>query len=290
MPARSDETERDALLAGAAQAWEAVTRQPDSREAAAGLAVVGDALGFLREYYRLVATEDLTLAGPTRLAAVAARHVTLGAARPQGRPVVSVRPAAVGTLADATTVVDIVTDDMPYLVDSVTMELNRHFADVAIIVHPLLTVSRDVAGTAHGITGTEAEAATGAGTVSRPATMTSPATMASPGTGAVAESWIHVEASGMVSQQQLAGDLRRVLDDLRVAMEDRRRIRGAARELVASLADAALTATSGPEEAEAGEFLAWLSAGHFTFLGYREYDLVRGELRPLPGSGRAATA
>ena len=49
--------------------------------------------------------------------------------------------------------VDIVTDDMPYLVDSVTMELNRHFADVAIIVHPLLTVSRDVAGTAHGITG-----------------------------------------------------------------------------------------------------------------------------------------
>ncbi|HEY6786972.1 MAG TPA: NAD-glutamate dehydrogenase domain-containing protein, partial [Trebonia sp.] len=261
MPARSDETEREALLASAARAWDAVTTQPGGDEAAGGLAGVGDAPGFLREYYRLVATEDLTLAGPDRIAAVAARHAALGAARPQGRAMVAVRRAA-EALTDATTVVDIVTDDMPYLVDSVTMELNWHFADVTMIVHPLLTVRRDVAGTAHGIT--EAEAAATAGTV--------------------AESWIHVEASG-VADQQLAADLRRVLDDLRVAMEDRRRIRGAARELVAGLADAALTATWGPEEAEAGEFLAWLSAGHFTFLGYREYDLTRGELRPVPGSG-----
>jgi glutamate dehydrogenase len=263
MPARSDETEREALLGSAARAWEAVTTQPDGDEAAGGLAAVGDALGFLGEYYRLIATEDLTLAGPDRVAAVAAAHAALGAARPQGRAAVAVRRAA-QALTDATTVVDIVTDDMPYLVDSVTMELNRHFADVTMIVHPLLTVRRDVAGTAHGIT--EAEAGPGAGA------------------GTAAESWIHVEASG-VAHQQLDADLRRVLDDLRVAMEDRRRIRGAARELVASLADAALTATSGPEEAEAGEFLAWLSAGHFTFLGYREYDLIREELEPLPGSG-----
>ncbi len=163
--------------------------------------------------------------------------------------------------------VDIVTDDMPYLVDSVTMELNRHSAGVAMIVHPVLTVRRDVAGAAHGITGTGAEAE------------------ANPGDETVAESWIHVEATSVADQRQLAADLRRVLDDLRVAMEDQRRMRAAARELVASLTDATLTATWGPEEAEAGELLAWLSAGHFTFLGYREYDLSRGELKPVPGSG-----
>jgi glutamate dehydrogenase len=128
-------------------------------------------------------------------------------------------------------------------------------------VHPVLTVRRDVAGTAHGI--------------------------ALAGDEAVRESWIHVELGQVADEQRLAEDLRRVLDDLRVAMEDQRRMRGAARELVAVLTD-----EGGSEEAEASELLAWLSAGHFTFLGYRKYDLVRtgegeetAELRPVPGTG-----
>jgi glutamate dehydrogenase len=118
------------------------------------------------------------------------------------------------------------------------------------------------------------------------------------GDGPVSESWIHVELGQLADEQRLAEDLRRVLDDLRVAMEDQRRMRGAARELVAALAD------GGPEEAEASELLAWLSAGHFTFLGYRKYDLVRSgettapseaelnqaelnqaELKPVAGTG-----
>ncbi|HEX5270434.1 MAG TPA: NAD-glutamate dehydrogenase domain-containing protein, partial [Gemmataceae bacterium] len=82
--------------------------------------------------------------------------------------------------------------------------------------------------------------------------------------------------------ERLAADLRRVLDDVRVAMEDQRRMRSAARDLVELLAD------GGPKEAEASELLAWLSAGHFTFLGYRSYDLVgedKPELKPVPGTG-----
>ena len=94
------------------------------------------------------------------------------------------------------------------------------------------------------------------------------------GDGSVRESWIHVELGPVADEQRLAADLRRVLDDLRVAMEDQRRMRGAARELVELLTD------GGPEEAEASELLAWLSAGHFTFLGYRRYDLVRLADRP----------
>ncbi len=271
MPARSDETDRTALLDSAAKEWAGVTAQPGGPAGA-----VDDPPGFLREYYRLVATEDLAPAGPGRAAEVAARHATLGAVRPQGRAVVSVRPAGEGAavITDTSTVVDIVTDDMPYLVDSVTMELNRHFADIRLIVHPLLTVRRDVAGVAHGITGTET-GMTAWDVVAEGVDLT----------GTLAESWIHVEAANVADEERLAADLRRVLDDLRVAMEDQRRMRGAARELVATLADAALTATWGPEEAEAGELLAWLSAGHFTFLGYREYDLRDGQLQPLPGTG-----
>jgi glutamate dehydrogenase len=224
-----------------------------------------DLLGFLAAYYRLVANEDLIAAGPDRLAATAALHAELGACRPQGRPAVHARPESGGSLTGAGTVIDIVTDDMPYLVDSVTMELNRHETDMRLIVHPLLTVQRDVAGQAHGT-----DIAAGS---------------AEP----VHESWIHIELDQVANAGALAADLRRVLDDLRVSMEDQRRMRSAARDLVAQLADA-----GGPEEAEASELLAWLSAGHFTFLGYRSYDLAAGagasagvspKLKPVAGTG-----
>ncbi|MBO0805840.1 MAG: NAD-glutamate dehydrogenase, partial [Nocardiopsaceae bacterium] len=181
-----------------------------------------------------------------------------------------------GAGASAVTVVDIVTDDMPYLVDSVTMEFNRHGADVRLLVHPMLTVNRDVAGAAYGpvaeVGGQPDDDAGGTRS------------------GAARESWIHAELGPVADRSQLASDLRRVLDDVRVAHEDHRRMRSAARDLVATLTD-----SGGPEEAETGELLAWLAAGHFTFLGYREYDLApsgpsdggdsQGVLRPVAGSG-----
>ena len=268
MPERAAETRqvsddtREELIAKAAGEWAAA----DGGAAPPGDLgrAVGDLPGFLSAYYRLVAAEDLIAAGPARLAATAAQHAALGAGRPQGRPAVSVRPGADASLTGAETVIDIVTDDMPYLVDSVTMELNRHGADILLIVHPLLTVHRDVAGAAHGTSYTD----TGA---------------RESDADAVRESWIHVEIGHVDDHGRLAADLRRVLDDLRVAMEDQRRMRSAARDLVELLAD------GGPEEAEASELLAWLSAGHFTFLGYRAYDLVgdgdKPELKPVPGTG-----
>ena len=153
----SDEA-KEPLLAEAATLW--ADSSADSVPDAGGDGVappgdpggaVGDLPGFLGAYYRLFPTEVLATAGPWRIAAVAAWHAALGASRPQGRAVVEVRDAGEASLTGAGTVVDIITDDMPYLVDSVTMELNRHSADIRLIVHPLLTARRDVTGVAHGI-------------------------------------------------------------------------------------------------------------------------------------------
>src|SRR6185437_16489475 len=235
MPERAAETRpvpddtREELIVKAAGEWAAAdggTAPPGNLSRA-----VGDLPGFLTAYYRLVAAEDLIAAGPSRLAATAAQHAALGAGRPQGRPAVRVRPGTDTSLTGAETTIDIVTDDMPYLVDSVTMELNRHGADILLIVHPVLTVHRDVAGAAHGAGAAEADA------------------------DAVRESWIHVEIGHVDDPGRLEADLRRVLDDLRVAMEDQRRMRSAARDLVELLAE------GGPEEAETSELLAWLAAG-----------------------------
>jgi glutamate dehydrogenase len=265
VPDGYEDEARDALLAKAAQAWE--------DDPALDARVLGDGSEdsvscYLRAYYQRVATEDL--APPSRLAATAQAHAGLGWSRPQGRALVQVREpgdAQLHPVSRAGLVLDIVTDDMPYLVDSVTTELNRHEAEIQLLVHPLLRVRRDVTGVLRGILGVcgddEAEA------------------------GELTESWIHVELGpprDKVTAEELAAELRHVLDDVRVAVEDQPRMATAARSLAGDLGGAA-----GTDQAEFGDLLRWLADGNFTFLGYREYDLVQTEngmgLRAVPGTG-----
>ncbi len=258
-------------------------------------ATVGDLTGFLRAYYRHATAEDLAAFGAERVAAVAARHVALAVQRPQGRALVSVAdavagpvpagpasaPAAITSSSPVRIVVDIVTDDMPFLVDSVTMELNRHRANINLILHPRLVVRRDVTGRLHGVVGSVNRA---------------PAVP-----GEITESWIHVEITGLrdrVSRAALEAGLRQVLDDVRVTVEDQPKMIAAAASLAVSMAgdevSLPLPGRTEPQslngrDTEAGELLSWLADGHFIFLGYREYDLVPGDdgeaLRAVPGTG-----
>jgi glutamate dehydrogenase len=305
MSESADES-RDVLLDQAAQAVRAAA-EAGGEAAAPGRAgppapsggtpgealrgTVGDVAGYLRAYYRHVATQDLASFGPERIAAVAAQHADLGGRRPQGRALVRVIEAGAGSGAAAPagaaamaafgpvrTVVDIITDDMPFLVDSVTMELNRHHAGIQLILHPQLLACRDVTGVLHRVSGHANDGAADAGP------------------GEITESWIHIELGALgdrVPLAQLEADLRRVLDDVRITMEDQPRMRSVAAALAGRLAEAGQLPDAGqPPEAgdhEAGELLRWLADGHFIFLGYREYDLAPGEdgmtLRALPGTG-----
>jgi glutamate dehydrogenase len=262
-------TDREALLAEAAQAV--------SAGEAAGLHV-GDLLCYLRAYYRHVPVEDLAAAGPGAVAAAVVEQARLAAHRPQGRALVRVRPAgSAGAFDPSRRVIDIVTDDMPFLVDSLTMELARHGLDSDHILHPQLLVRRDVAGALHDVCGTLA---------------------ARDGDhDEIAESWTHIEISGPggdsapaygpAARNSAAGleeDLHRVLHDVRVAVEDYPRMQAKATWLADRLA-----AEGAGAPAETVALLRWLADNHFTFLGYREYDLVDGPdgmaLLALPGTG-----
>src|SRR5947209_11037378 len=265
MPDGYEDEARDALLTKAVRAWE---DDPALDAGPLGGGSEDSVACYLRAYYQRVATEDL--APPSRLAAAAQAHARLGQTRPQGRALVQVREpgdAQLHPVGRAGLVVDIVTDDMPYLVDSVTTELNRHEAEIQLLVHPLLRVRRDVAGALRGILGVCGDDA------------------AEP--GELTESWIHVELGpprDKVTASELAAELRHVLDDVRVAVEDQSRMAATAR----ARADA-LGGEPGSDQAEFGDLLRWLGDGNFTFLGYREYDLVQTEdgmgLRAVPGSG-----
>src|SRR5271165_104544 len=272
MPDGYADEARDALLAKAREAWQ---DDPALDARALGDGSGGDSVScFLTTYYQRVATEDL--APPSRLATVAETHARLGLRRPQGRALVEVRApdgAHLNPVSRSGLVVDIVTDDMPYLVDSVTTELNRHEAEILLIVHPLLRVRRDVTGGLRAILGVCGD--------------DDPAAMADEQT----ESWVHVELGppkDRVSADRLSADLRHVLDDVRVAAEDQQRMDSVARRLADDLAGNP-GSEPGSEQAEYGDLLRWLGDGNFLFLGFREYDLVQTEdgaaLRAVPGTG-----
>ena len=141
---------------------------------------------------------------PQRLAAVAAGARRLAAAAAAG-PARIVRGAGGrrrSTLDPGSDVIDIVTDDMPFLVDSITMELARHGLSARLIVHPQLRVRRTADGAMAGVSGL----VNGAG----------------PTRDELAESWMHIEIARLADGEAklLADDLQRVLRDVRVAVED----------------------------------------------------------------------
>ncbi|MFB4278755.1 MULTISPECIES: NAD-glutamate dehydrogenase [unclassified Nonomuraea] len=227
-----------------------------------------EALSFLRFYYRHVAPEDLLDRNPVDVYGPAMSQRQLAEVRPQGRAVVR---AYTPTLEEngwdpGHSVVEVVTDDMPFLVDSVTMELDRHDLGIHLLVHPQMRVRRDMTGR---MLGRGQEDVTGQMLV---------------------ESWIHIEIDRQADSAALKAieaDLQRVLSDVRHAVEDFRKMRALA---VQTAEDLSMNPPPlEPAEVEDSlDLLRWLADGHFTFLGYREYrleDTDEGEaLRALPGA------
>src|SRR5262252_1092718 len=164
---------------------------------------VGDVRHFIGAYYRHMPVEELFEAGPARMAGVATEHALLAAKRPQGRALVQVSAGGMCSALEAQRgSVNIVTDDMPFLVDSITMELSRHGLDSFHIIHPQLLVRRDLTGTLWEVVG--------------------PLIQARHEHDEIAESWTHIEVdtSSGVLLTELEQDVQRVLHDVRVAVED----------------------------------------------------------------------
>src|SRR5882672_2611546 len=98
---------------------------------------------FLAELFGSAVPDDLQRYGPDELAAIAERSWALFAERKAGAPKISFEPApAMRTVS----VLDIVNDDMPFLLDSVLGELNQHALDIRLLVHPVFAVERNAAG------------------------------------------------------------------------------------------------------------------------------------------------
>ncbi|MFE6667673.1 NAD-glutamate dehydrogenase [Streptomyces sp. NPDC057697] len=243
-------------------------------------------LSYLQRYYLHTAPEDIAGRDPVDVFGAASSHYRLAEMRPQGTANVRVHTPTVeeNGWTCSHTVVEVVTDDMPFLVDSVTNELSRQGRGIHVVIHPQVVVRRDVTGKLIEVL-TE-----GNGIATGPqGRKGAKATKHELPHDALVESWIHVEIDRETDRadlQQIAADLLRVLSDVRETVEDWDKMREAALRIADDLPGEPLDDLADEEVNEARELLRWLAADHFTFLGYREYELKDTDaLAAVPGTG-----
>ncbi len=217
---------------------------------------------FVRHYYENVAPEDIVGADPEDLFGAALSLWQFGAQRRPGETKIRIFNPRAGKQGwqSAHTVVEIVNDDMPFLVDSATLALNRGDLTVHLVVHPQFAVTRDDEGNAVALRPRGEAAAVAA---------------------AVAESYMHIE----IDERGAPDLLRAIEQDLAATLADVRRVVAGWRPMIDAVSALTDELKSAPpasvatdEVAETIAFLDWLLAGNFTLLGYREMD-VEGEGR-----------
>ncbi|MEK8032953.1 NAD-glutamate dehydrogenase [Ideonella sp. DXS29W] len=239
--------------------------------AAARLAPDRQALfeSFARECFRQLDSDDLAERTPEDLAGALLSHWQFGATRTPGGPKVRVLSPTVAEhgWASRHTVIELVNDDMPFLVDSTSVEINRQGMTLHMILHPIFRVERAADGSLSSI-----------------------AAGADAGAGA-RESWMHIEVDRLVDAQQkaaLVSGIEKVLSDVRSAVDDWRPMVARLHEAIAELGQAP-DVLPAAQVAEARAFLEWLADDHLTLLGYRQHELVNlagdSALRLVTGSG-----
>ncbi|MCU0943870.1 MAG: NAD-glutamate dehydrogenase [Rubritepida sp.] len=207
------------------------------------------AAALLGPLFAALPTAEIAARGPEALAGAAASLAALGQRRAPGTLNLRLTPPGEGRGPHA--LLEVVNDDMPFLVDSVLAALARTGRAVREFLHPVLAATRGADGA-----------------------------LATLGDGALCESWMRVTVAA-AGQHMLPGvepvdwpgveaALRRALTDVRAAVEDFAPMR-------ALLARAAEEADGG---AEAAEFLRWLGEDNFVLLGHRRLM--------LEGAGAAA--
>lgn len=167
------------------------------------------------------------------------------------------------------TIIEISHDDIPFLVDSIRMEMNNNDFQMHFSIHfGGLKLKRDKEGNIVEILPKDANE-----------------------NDATTEAPIYVEIDRQIDpevMQSLQQNIERVLTDVRAAVADWRKMVAKAQESLTELEQN--PPPLDPEEiAESKDFLRWLINNNFTFLGCRDYKLIGNEtnraLQIVPNSG-----
>ncbi len=229
-----------------------------------------DLVEYIHQYFRNASVEDLRERLPENLAGMALSHLELGFKRQSGKPVHRIfnpDPDRDGWNSPHT-VLQMVNDDMPFLVDSLGMVLNRSGLSIHLTIHPVFLLSRNRRGE-----------------------ITEVFPPGKPAAGQQQESFVQIifnrigegklmqQASSLI--EETLDDIRLATQDWKVMIETSRRIRARLRQKPPAL--------NKLDFGESEALLEWMENDHFTYLGYREYDLIsEGDVDSLearPGTG-----
>jgi len=245
------------------QAANAATRKMSKTRARA-------AAKFIRQYYQDVPAQDAVAGTAANLGGAALAHRAFGARRRAGQSLVrAYNPTPKKDGWDSPfTVLEIVTDDMPFLVDSVTAAVNAQNLVVHLVVHPVFQVTRDGQGKLLD------------------AVLRRNQTNA----GARRESFMRLDITALAGGRldEITKTVRAVLGDVRAAVRDWQ----AMRDRMEAAIDGYSQASPGVSAAVADEtraFLRWVHDNHFTFLGASDFTLSgtgeKTRARTKAGSG-----
>jgi glutamate dehydrogenase len=222
---------------------------------------------FLRQFYAKMPVADLEHFEPKQAVAIAHSAFSFVQSRKAGEPKIRIFTPKKKTHGydSASTIIELVNDDMPFLIDSLSAELARHGLTVRETLHPIFKIVRGAKGEFTSL------AAENDKQVKR-------------------ESFIHFEVSSLpetLAPEQLIADLEWVLSHVRASVDDWQKIVSKAKASTEALGE--LTARFDSKDVhEVQDFFRWLTNNHFIFLGYAEYDLFdeRGEevFRAVPKS------
>jgi glutamate dehydrogenase len=208
-------------------------------------------LDFIAELFGRAAAEDVARYRPEELAGIAEQSWTLLEDREASAPKIRFEPAAA---KPGVAVLEIINDDMPFLVDSVIGEISDCGLNIRLLVHPVFMVERSETGRLEAFHG------------------------ARKGHGQ-RESFIHVEVEDnqdAAARADLVRTLADILAEVRVCVEDWRLMLARLSEVTTELR-AAPPPLPAEEIAEAIEFLQWIAADNFTLLGARDYAYTDSE-------------
>ena len=214
---------------------------------------------FAAKYCNEVDAEDFVARAGAEWAALSLSHLAFGNEFHRGAPKMRIfnpKHSEHGW-ESVSTIIEFVNDDMPFLVDSIAMEINRQGIVIQLVLHPLFEATRD----AHGVLAKLDDTEVGMHAETRANTHV--------------ESWIHVEVERItdpVRIKALGDGLVSVLSDVRAAVEDFSAMKAKIAAMLANMGGAAKVVPL-EELDEARAFLAWTANNHFTFLGYRDYEL-----------------
>jgi glutamate dehydrogenase len=213
-------------------------------------------INFLRTYYHRLSSQDFDAHKALEFRDAALKHRKLGARRKPGEIIVEI--ANVLAPADATTddqdktVIYMVLDDRPFIINSLLMKLNSLRKTPLLLLHPLFEVARDKNCKAvsyqkfHPANQIQSE-------------------------NQFIESYIQIVVDYIPKKEHrtLATTLRSVITEIKVVVSDWHRMSNK----VLGLADLVDTMKKGPIFAEYGELFRWMAQDHFAFLGYCELEV-----------------